>query len=218
MLSRPQGCETCPLNTTSKAGFCPDKIPVNAKILFLAEAPGTTEITKAEPMVGKAGFVLREWLVKNVPLLRIAMERDEVGLANVLRCLPKEIQGRPYPRGQEKEQAEAICRQHDAWPDSIHTYVLFGEHSQRLLFKQELEAEDAQDRALGHDLKGVTGRVGRVYERDGKRWVFAPHPAYILRQPALVTHGQRALEIATGVDRVVAPEYHSWVSAMGELL
>ena len=134
---------------------------------------------------------------------------------NTLRCLPpKDKQGRPYPKGEERELAEAHCRQYDHIPDTVHTVVLFGESAQRCWFGPELEAEDAIDKRLGHELKGTMGRIGRVYEKGGKRWIFAPHPAYILRQPSLVAHGQAALAIAAGTDKTLDVVYASWESAM----
>jgi len=72
-------------------------------------------------------------------------------------------------------------------------------------------------RSLGRELKGVTGRIGRVIERDGRRYVFAPHPAYILRQPALVGQGQEALRIAINADKVLEPQILHWDDAIGEL-
>ena len=215
MIPRPASCNGCPLNTTSVPGFCPDKIPKSAQFLFLAEAPGSNEITQAEPMVGKAGFVLKSWLIRAVPSMQLAWERGEIGLANVLRCLPPETKGRPYPSGDIQRQAEQHCRQYDAWPDTVHTVVLFGEHSQRLVFHQELDAEDATDRGLGHTVKGVMGRIGReIMHTDGRRYVFAPHPAFILRSPALVEHGQRALQIAVNTEQLVDVSYVPWEHAL----
>ena len=217
MMQRPNSCIGCPLHETSVPGFCPDNIPAGAKYLLIAEAPGTNEIAQAEPMVGKAGFVLKEWLLKSVSELRLASERGEVGLANVLRCLPKEVAGRPYPTGETKRLAEQHCRQYDHIPESVHTVVLQGEHSQRLFFGPEMEAEDASDRQLGHEVKGVLGRVGKVMERDGKRWVFTIHPAFVLRQPSMVEHAQQALNIAVNAAVVVEPNYMPWDQAVGEL-
>lgn len=217
-ILKPSTCASCPLYEKGK-GFCPDKIASRPRILFIGEAPGTHEInaTPPEPFVGRAGMVLKQWLLHAVPLMKLAWERGEITIMNTLRCLPPEIQGRPYPRGQEKIDAEACCRQYDRTIDGIDVVVLFGESPQRHWFKAELDAEDADDKGLGHQLKGVMGRIGRVYERDSKRWVFAPHPAFILRQPALVQHGQEALKIAVGAERVMEPEYLAWDYAMREL-
>ena len=216
ILSKPEGCSSCPLRDKGQ-GFCPDKVAPRAKYLFVGEAPGKNEIVKGEPFVGKAGFALHNWLIHAVPLLKMAVERGDVTFGNTLRCLPPEVQGRAYPKGEEKTQAEAQCRQYDHFTPEIHTVVLFGESPQRAWFGEELHTEDITDRKLSHDLKGVSGRMGRVYLRDGKRWIFAPHPAWILRQPALVAHGQACLKIAANESTEVSVDYTNWDRAMGEL-
>jgi len=53
-------------------------------------------------------------------------------------------------------------------------------------------------------------------ERDGKKWIFAPHPAFILRQPALVGQGQEALKIAAGA-KFMEPKILAWMDAITEL-
>lgn len=135
----------------------------------------------------------------------------------VSNCLPPEIHGRAYPKGEERVQAEACCKQYMNLGDAP-VVILCGDSPQRFFFGPELEAEDVTDRQLQHEVKGVMGRVGRVYERDGKRWIFAPHPAYILRQPAMVEHGQRAFQIASGTERVLEPQVLKWEHAMQELI
>jgi uracil-DNA glycosylase family 4 len=215
-VNKPESCNGCPLLEKGK-GFCPDRKARKPRILFIGEAPGKNEIEQGEPFIGKAGFVLDNWLVRAVPELQLAKEKGEIYYANTLRCLPPEIQGRPYPKGEEKKLAEAHCRVYDQFPESIETVVLFGDSPQRAWFGAVLDAEDASDRRLGRDVKGVMGRVGREYVQDGRRWVFAPHPAFILRQPALVQHGQMSLKIAANVDKCVEPEYLKWDEALGEL-
>ena len=215
MLQKPSGCSACPLRDKGK-GFVPDQLAPNADYIMFGEAPGGTEVETGKPFQGRAGFVLKNWLIKSVPMLQLASERNKISYCNVLRCLPPEIQGRAYPKGEEKLQAEACCSQYLDMGNA-HTVILFGESPQRRFFGPELAAEDADDKRLGHDLKGVGGRIGRVIERDGKRFVFAPHPAWILRQPALVTHGQMALRIAVGAERMLEPEYVPWDRAIREL-
>lgn len=215
LLAKPSGCDGCPLRDKGK-GFVPDQMAPNAEYIAYGEAPGSNEIADGVPFVGMAGFVLKNWLIRAVPAIQLAAERKKISYMNVLRCLPPEVQGRPYPRGQEKIDAERCCTQYRDM-GTAQTVILFGESPQRYFFGAELDADDATDRALGHDLKGVMGRIGRVYEKEGRRWVFAPHPAYILRQPALVQHGQQALNIATGAEHVVEPAYLRWEAAMEEL-
>ena len=213
---KPAGCDACPLKDKG-IGFVPDRVAKRPRILFIGEAPGKNEVEASEPFVGKAGFALKNWLIRAVSYMQLAWDKGEITLGNTLRCLPPEIQGRAYPKGAEKLQAEACCRQYDSFTPDIHTVVLFGDSPQRAWFRAELDAEDASDRKLGHDVKGVGGRIGREYFKDEKRWVFAPHPAYILRQPSMVEHGQRALQIAAGTDRLVEVDYVGWDEAMWTL-
>ena len=213
---KPETCRECPLYEKG-IGFVPDRVARKPKILFIGEAPGKNEVDQSEPFVGKAEFALKNWLIRAVSVMQLAWDKGEITLGNTLRCLPPEIQGRPYPKGEERLAAEACCRQYDNFTEGVHTVVLFGDSPQRAWFRDELDAEDASDRRLGRDVKGVMGRVGREYARDGKRWVFAPHPAFILRQPAIVEHGQRSLQIAAGTERVVEPEYLDWNSTISSL-
>ena len=208
MLNKPTGCSACPLRDTGK-GFVPDKISPNPDYVAVGEAPGKHEVEAAEPFVGQAGFVLKNWLLHAVPQLRLAFEQGKISFVNTLRCLPPEKAGRAYPSGEEKLAAEKCCSQYDNYGDA-KTIILFGEHAQRKHFGTEMDAEDASDRRLGREVKGVSGRIGRVVEKDGRRWVFAPHPAWILRQPALVLHGQEALKIASNTERNAKVEYVAW--------
>ncbi len=72
---------------------------LSARIVFVGEAPGYYEDMKGEPFVGKAGKVLDELLES------IGLQRNDVYIANVLKCrppknrnpLPEEIQAcTPY--------------------------------------------------------------------------------------------------------------------------
>lgn len=208
-------CEGCPLYQTGR-GFVPDQISAQEEYVVFGEAPGTTEINEGSPFVGKAGFVLKNWLVRAVSPLQIALEKNRISFRNILHCLPPEQKGRPYPTGETRRAAEAHCRQYHS-EIKANIVILCGEVPQRFFFSEELEREDASDKRLGRDAKGVMGRIGRVYEKEGRRWVFAPHPAYILRQPALAQHGQMALKIAVGQDRELEPAYVGWNEALEAL-
>ena len=215
MLTKPNTCSGCVL-AESGQGFCPDLITPNAEYTIYGEAPGTKEVEQGIPFVGQSGWILKNWLMHSVPLLKIAQEKNRISYKNILKCLPPLKAGRPYPSGKTREAAEAQCSQYRQSEDAP-IVILCGDIAQRAFFGPELAGEDALDRSLGHEAKGVLGRIGRVYERDNKRYTFAPHPAFILRQPALVTHGQRALEISTGQSKVLEPSYLPWEVAMEQL-
>src|ERR1700674_5016235 len=161
MLSKPPTCVGCPLEKSAR-GFVPDLIPPDARYVMIGEAPGASEVATGKPFQGQAGFVLKEWGIRAVP--GMALDSSRIGYANVLRCLPPKKHGRAYPTGQERADAERMCRQYDNWPTSA-TFVLLGEMPQRLMFTSELHAEDVLDQRAGRELKGVFGRCGREYVR-----------------------------------------------------
>jgi uracil-DNA glycosylase family 4 len=184
------------------------------KFTIYGEAPGKVEITEGKPFQGKAGFVLKNWGMRVVPLLQLAAEKNQVSYRNILKCLPPEVQGRPYPKGEERQLAETHCAQYRQDDNDADVVILCGEIPQRYFFKDELAVEDAEDRDLGREVKGVGGRIGRVIEKEGRRYVFSPHPAWVLRQPSLVKHLQEALRIAVGTETVVEPELVPWNQAV----
>jgi len=71
----------------------------DATILFVGEAPGYHEDQQGIPFVGKAGKILDELLAS------IGLQRDEVYIANILKCRP------PQNRNPLKSEIEA-CTGH----------------------------------------------------------------------------------------------------------
>lgn len=212
---KPNTCIGCPLYESGK-GFVPDETVPDPEIVIVAEAPGKTEIHEGKPLVGSSGFVLRNWGMKVVPLIQLAYEKKKVSLCNILKCLPPEVQGRPYPTGETRQLAEKHCSQY-LQIGNPKIVILCGEIPQRYFFGKELAEEDAVDRALSRELKGVMGRVGRVYQRGDTKYIFSPHPAAVLRQPAFVSHLQEAFKIAAGQERMIEPELVLWEKALADL-
>ena len=68
---------------------------LNAKIMFVAEAPGYWEDVKGEPFVGRAGKILDE-LLKS-----IGLKREKIFICNILKCHP------PKNRGPKKQEIKA---------------------------------------------------------------------------------------------------------------
>ncbi|HIB55608.1 MAG TPA: uracil-DNA glycosylase, partial [Alphaproteobacteria bacterium] len=68
----------------------------NADLLIVGEAPGAEEDRKGEPFVGRAGQLL------NAMLAAIELARDDVYIANILKCRP------PQNRDPSTEEA-ATC-------------------------------------------------------------------------------------------------------------
>jgi len=71
---------------------------INAKLMFIGEAPGADEDAKGEPFVGRAGQLLNKIIVA------MGMTREEVYIANILKCRP--------PQNRDPQPAEVECCEH----------------------------------------------------------------------------------------------------------
>ena len=74
-------CERCPLSATrNRVVFGAGN--ADADLMFVGEAPGAEEDRQGLPFVGRAGAFLTELLEE------IGMKREDVFIANVLKCRP----------------------------------------------------------------------------------------------------------------------------------
>lgn len=98
-------CQKCPLGATRRNFVFGSGHP-EAKVMFVGEAPGADEDAQGLPFVGKAGQLLTK-IIESTK----AFKREEVFIANVLKCrppgnrtpLPEEVaQCRPYLEEQIK--------------------------------------------------------------------------------------------------------------------
>lgn len=76
-----KNCQNCPLGSTRK-NFVFGVGNPNAKIMFVGEAPGREEDEQGIPFVGRAGQLLSRMLAS------IGLSREDVFIANVLKCRP----------------------------------------------------------------------------------------------------------------------------------
>ena len=74
-------CLQCPLGAT-RTKFVFGVGNPDARLMFVGEAPGADEDAQGEPFVGRAGQLL------NKILAAIEMKREEVYIANILKCRP----------------------------------------------------------------------------------------------------------------------------------
>lgn len=74
-------CTRCPLHA-GRTRAVPGEGPDDPKILFIGEAPGFHEDRSGRPFVGAAGQFLEQMLAG------IGFRRDEVFIANVIKCRP----------------------------------------------------------------------------------------------------------------------------------
>ena len=92
------GCERCPLAATRGQVVFGAGDP-DAELMLVGEAPGYHEDRSGEPFAGQTGELLERLLHA------VGLERDEVYLANVLKCRP--------PQNRDPLEAEiAACEPH----------------------------------------------------------------------------------------------------------
>lgn len=106
---RPKGCDLCPLSKLG-TGFVPDEVPENPLVAFLLDYPSADDVLENRPWGGKAGKYFL-W-----SLLPYGRTRQDVLLANTLRCKPRHVydgRNNDYPTGSVRRGAEITCRQYD---------------------------------------------------------------------------------------------------------
>jgi uracil-DNA glycosylase family 4 len=87
-------CQKCPLGKTRNKFVFGVGDP-NADVMLIGEAPGADEDAQGEPFVGRAGKLL------NDILKAINFEREEVYIANIIKCRPPGNRN-PLPEEMEK--------------------------------------------------------------------------------------------------------------------
>ncbi len=160
-------CRKCPLHRFRKNPV-PGEGPLDAKIMFVGEAPGKTEDETGRPFVGAAGSLLTK-------LIEAAgLERNRVYITNIVKCRP------PGNRDPTDEEVEA-CTPY-LWRQvriiRPRVIVALGRHAGRVLFRR-----------AGLEWKTITAHHGRVYEAviEGVPVKIIPtyHPAAALYKPPL---------------------------------
>jgi DNA polymerase len=157
------GCTRCPLSE-DRTQVVPGSGDPAAEILFVGEAPGYHEDKHGVPFVGQAGKLLDELL------LGIGLGRDDVFVANVLKCRPP---GNRDPRAEEIEACEShLFRQIEIISPAL--VCTLGNFATKLLSGRP----DGITRVHGHELPMTLG---------GREVLLYPlfHPAAALYTPAM---------------------------------
>jgi uracil-DNA glycosylase family 4 len=163
LFNEASGCLRCPLSETrTKVVFGAGN--ANAELMFVGEAPGAEEDRRGLPFVGRAGGLLNEMLTE------IGMTRDDVFIANVLKCRPP---GNRDPQPLEIETCRPYLFEQVRLIEP-HVVATLGNFATKL---------------LSGNPTGITKVRGTPQVRDlGGRTVFLLplfHPAAALRTPAV---------------------------------
>ena len=159
LRERVKGCRACAL----RAGCTQTVFGVGnpkADLMVIGEAPGADEDRQGEPFVGRAGQLL------NAMLLAIGLKREQVFIANVLKCRPPNNRD---PRAEEALQCEPYLLRQIAL---VRPRVILSVG--RISAQNRLKTEIPVGK--------LRGRVHGFGERNTPL-VVTYHPAYLLRSP-----------------------------------
>ncbi|MBM3857799.1 MAG: uracil-DNA glycosylase [Verrucomicrobia bacterium] len=137
-----------------------------AELMFVGEAPGEDEDLRGEPFVGRAGQLLTK--IINA----MEYERDDIFIANVLKCrpdMPEGVSGNRKPKLEEMQTCLPWLRQQI---DLIKpkALVALGATAMEGLLGETIPMRDAR---------------GRWFEFNGIPTLVTYHPAYLLRNQSL---------------------------------
>lgn len=149
-------CTKCPLHE-GRTHTVPGAGDPEAEILFIGEAPGFNEDQQGLPFVGRSGKYLEELLAN------IKLTRDDVFIANVVKCRPPNNRD---PVTDEIETCNPYLRAQIEVLDPL-IIVTLGRYSMNMFFPNE--------------------RISQIHgqAKYGTRRAYYPlyHPAYALRNP-----------------------------------
>jgi uracil-DNA glycosylase len=152
-------CTRCKLHTLGRKQIVFGVGNPSADLMFVGEAPGADEDLQGEPFVGRAGQLLTKIIEA------IGMTREDVYIANVIKCRPP---GNRNPEPDEVEQCEQFMfRQVDTIKPKV--IVALGKFAAQAL----LRTNDP-----------ITRLRGREYKYRGAVLMPTYHPAYLLRTPS----------------------------------
>ena len=152
-------CRLCKLHTLGRRQVVFGIGNPNADLMFVGEAPGADEDIQGEPFVGRAGQLLTKIIEA------IGMTRNDVYIANVIKCRPP---GNRNPEPDEVERCEPfLFRQIDIIKPKV--IVALGKFAAQSLLRTT---------------EPITRLRGREYKFRSAILMPTFHPAYLLRNPS----------------------------------
>ena len=152
-------CSRCKLHMLGRTQVVFGVGNPDADLMFVGEAPGADEDLQGIPFVGRAGQLLTKIIEA------IELKRDDVYIANVIKCRPP---GNRNPEQDEVETCEPfLFQQIDIIKPKV--VVALGTFAARALLRT---------------LDPISRLRGRVYDYRGAKLIPTFHPAYLLRNPS----------------------------------
>ena len=164
-------CTRCKLHTLGRSQIVFGVGNPDAELMFVGEAPGADEDIQGMPFVGRAGQLLTKMIEA------MGLKRDEVYIANVLKCRPP---GNRNPEPDEIDQCEPfLFRQLASVQPKV--VVALGAFAARTLLKTDAP---------------ISRLRGRVHEYRGVKLIPTFHPSFLLRSPGYKREAWDDLKLA----------------------
>lgn len=152
-------CTRCKLCTLGRSQIVFGVGNPKARLMFVGEAPGEEEDKQGQPFVGKSGQLLTKIIES------IGLSRDQVYIANVIKCRPPENRN---PDPDEVATCEPyLFRQIDVIQPKV--IVPLGKFATQSLLKTT---------------DPITRLRGKSFDYRGATLIPTFHPAYLLRNPS----------------------------------
>jgi len=167
-------CTRCKLHAQGRTQIVFGVGNPTADVMFVGEAPGADEDIQGVPFVGRAGQLLTKMIEA------MGFSRDEVYIANVLKCRPP---GNRNPEPDEIASCEPFLFQQLV---SIEPKVVIalGAFAARTLLKTDAP---------------ISRLRGRVFDYRGARLIPTFHPSFLLRSPANKREAWEDLKLALSI-------------------
>ncbi len=163
-------CTKCPLHITrTQTVFGVGN--KNADWMLIGEAPGEQEDLQGEPFVGRAGQLLNEML------RALHLSREEVYIANILKCRPPANRD---PKPEEVAACEPYLKRQIALVQPKIILAVGRIAAQNLL----------------KTTKPLSRLRGKVHSYDDIPVIVVYHPAYLLRNPIAKRQAWEDLKLA----------------------
>ena len=151
-------CTRCKLHTLGRKQVVFGVGSATAELMFVGEAPGADEDVQGVPFVGRAGQLLTKMIEA------MGFSRDEVYIANVVKCRPPENRN---PEPDEITSCEPfLFRQIESIKPKV--IVALGAFAAKTLLRSE---------------EPISKLRGRVFEYHGAKLIPTFHPSFLLRSP-----------------------------------
>ncbi len=150
-------CQRCPLSCTrTNAVFGAGNL--NARLLFVGEAPGAQEDLVGLPFVGRSGQLLTKVLEAR------GISREEIFISNIVKCRP------PENRDPKPAEVQACTPYLFSQIDMINPSIVcaLGRHAAAALLERKVL---------------ITQEHGKWMNYRGRTFMIALHPSAALRMP-----------------------------------